>query len=116
MTEDRIAKAIDRRSGRHIPRRSPNSRGPAGVMRNVFRTPLTQEELDDKARWLELVRWPPGDNELYARAAQQAARSRVTPPSWTPVTRSTLLNRPGSSSGPGAAGGAMAWSSRPRRS
>ncbi len=28
----------------------------------------------DKARWLELVRWPPGDNELYARAAQQAAR------------------------------------------
>jgi hypothetical protein len=28
----------------------------------------------DKARWLELVRWPAGDNELYAYAAQQAGR------------------------------------------
>lgn len=51
MTEARIAKANDRRS--HIPRRSPNSRVPAGVVRNVFRTPVTQEELDDKARWLD---------------------------------------------------------------
>lgn len=51
MTEARIANANDRRS--HIPRRSPNSRGPAGVMRNVFRTPVTQGDLDDKARWLD---------------------------------------------------------------
>jgi len=29
---------------------------------------------DDKARWLELVRWPPGDNTLYGSAAQQAGR------------------------------------------
>jgi hypothetical protein len=28
----------------------------------------------DKARWLELVRWPSGDNDLYAHAAQQAGR------------------------------------------
>jgi hypothetical protein len=28
----------------------------------------------DKARWLELVRWPAGDNELYAHATQQAGR------------------------------------------
>jgi hypothetical protein len=28
----------------------------------------------DKARWLELVQWPSGDNELYAYAAQQAGR------------------------------------------
>lgn len=28
----------------------------------------------DKARWLEVVRWMPGDNELYAYSAQQAGR------------------------------------------
>jgi len=28
----------------------------------------------DKARWLELVRWPPGDNEQYAVAVQQSGR------------------------------------------
>jgi hypothetical protein len=28
----------------------------------------------DQARWLELVRWPPGENELYASAAQHAGR------------------------------------------
>ena len=49
MTEDRIANAIDRRSRTHLPRRSR----PAGVIRHVFRTPVTQEELDDKARWLD---------------------------------------------------------------
>ena len=53
MTEDRIAQAIDRRSGRHIPRRSPNARGPAEVIRSVFSSSVTQEELDDKARWLD---------------------------------------------------------------
>ncbi len=29
----------------------------------------------DKPRWLELVRWPVGNNELYAAAAQQAGRA-----------------------------------------
>ncbi|MBI5959421.1 MAG: hypothetical protein HY866_11840, partial [Chloroflexi bacterium] len=29
---------------------------------------------EDKARWLELVRWPGGDNALYASAAQQSGR------------------------------------------
>jgi hypothetical protein len=29
---------------------------------------------EDKARWMELVRWPAGDNALYASAAQQAGR------------------------------------------
>jgi hypothetical protein len=29
---------------------------------------------EEKARWLEIVRWPPGDNELYAAAVQQAGR------------------------------------------
>lgn len=53
MTEDRIAQAIDRRSCTHVARRSPASRGPAGVIRKVFRTSVTQEELDDKARWLD---------------------------------------------------------------
>ncbi len=28
----------------------------------------------DKPRWLELVRWPSGNNDLYATAAQQAGR------------------------------------------
>ncbi len=28
----------------------------------------------DKPRWLELVHWPPGNNSLYAAAAQQAGR------------------------------------------
>ncbi len=28
----------------------------------------------EKARWLDLVHWPSGDNELYAHAAQQAGR------------------------------------------
>lgn len=51
MTEARIAGANDRRSP--VPGRSPSSRGRAGVIRNVFRTPVTQEELDDKARWLD---------------------------------------------------------------
>ena len=53
MTEDRIAKAIDRRSQTHLPRRSPRTRGPARVMRNVFHTSVTQDELDDRARWLD---------------------------------------------------------------
>lgn len=53
MTEDRIAKAIDRRSGSHTHRRSPNGRGRAEVIRNVFSSSVTQEELDDKARWLD---------------------------------------------------------------
>jgi hypothetical protein len=29
---------------------------------------------EDKARWLEIVRWPPGENDLYAAAVQQAGR------------------------------------------
>lgn len=53
MTEDRIAQAIDRRSPTHKARRSPATRGPGGLIRNVFRTSVTQEELDDKARWLD---------------------------------------------------------------
>ena len=53
MTEDRIARAIERRSQTDIPSRTRNRRGPAGVMRSVFRTSVTQEELDDKARWLD---------------------------------------------------------------
>ena len=36
-----------------------------------FHVARTEEE---KARWLELVRWPSGDNELYASSAQQAGR------------------------------------------
>ncbi|MBN1201504.1 MAG: hypothetical protein JXJ20_06575 [Anaerolineae bacterium] len=28
----------------------------------------------DKGRWLELVHWPPGDNEIYEAAARQAGR------------------------------------------
>lgn len=53
MTEDRIATAIERRSGTHIPRWFPNARGPGEVIRNVFSSSVTQEELDDKARWLD---------------------------------------------------------------
>lgn len=53
MTEDgRIAEAIDRRSRNHMADRSPDT-APAGVIRNMFRGSATQEELDDKARWLE---------------------------------------------------------------
>lgn len=29
---------------------------------------------EDKARWLQVVTWPPGDNDLYVDAAQHAAR------------------------------------------
>lgn len=29
---------------------------------------------EDKPRWLELVRWPPGDNLIYGAAAQEAGR------------------------------------------
>lgn len=50
MTEDRTANAGSRP---HIPHRPPNTRGVASVIRNVFRTSVTQEELDDKARWLD---------------------------------------------------------------
>ena len=53
MTEDRIAQAIDRRSRTHSSRRSPHASGPAGVLRKVFRTSVTQEERDDEARWLD---------------------------------------------------------------
>lgn len=53
MTEDRIAEAIDRRSRTYMARRSPASKGPGGVIRNMFRTSVTQEDLDDKARWLD---------------------------------------------------------------
>ena len=53
MIEDRIAKAIERRSGAHTPRWFPSTRGPAEVIRNVFSSSVTQEELDDKARWLD---------------------------------------------------------------
>lgn len=53
MTADRIATAIERRSQTDIPSRTRTRRGPAGVMRSVFRTSVTQEELDDKARWLD---------------------------------------------------------------
>ena len=78
MTEARIAKANDRRS--HIPRRSPNSRGPAGVMRNLFRTPVTQEELDER-RVQEMVRFTdPFDNvfELFHGITYES-RPVVTP-------------------------------------
>jgi len=34
---------------------------------------IAREE-KDKPRWLELVRWPPGNNAIYAEAAQQVAR------------------------------------------
>lgn len=47
MTADRIAHAIDQRS------RNRHRRRPAGVKRHVSRTSVTQEELDDKARWLD---------------------------------------------------------------
>lgn len=47
MTADRIARTIDRRSRDHY------RHGHPGVKRHVVRTPVTQEELDDKARWLD---------------------------------------------------------------
>ena len=53
MTADRIATAIEWRSQADSPNRTPNRRGHAGVMRSVFRSSVTQEELDDKARWLD---------------------------------------------------------------
>jgi hypothetical protein len=34
--------------------------------------------VEDKSRWLELVRWPSGDNLLYAAAAQSRGVSRRT--------------------------------------
>lgn len=52
MTEDRTAKAIDRRSGNHLARRSPNPRG-RGMRGSAFGTSVAQEKLDDKARWLD---------------------------------------------------------------
>lgn len=53
MTEEGIVKAIGRKCRTHVARRSPNMRGPASGMGNVFRRSVTQEDLDDKARWLD---------------------------------------------------------------
>jgi hypothetical protein len=53
MTEvGRIAPAIDRRSRNHMAHRAAH-RGAAGLIRNMFSGSATQDELDDKARWLE---------------------------------------------------------------
>ena len=53
MTEDRIAQAIDRRSRAQMDRQHADTRSPAGVIMNLFRTSATQEDVDDKARWLD---------------------------------------------------------------
>jgi hypothetical protein len=47
MTADRMAEAIARRSRNHNRRARPAGR------RHLSRAPLAQDELDDKARWLE---------------------------------------------------------------
>jgi hypothetical protein len=52
MSEDRIAEALERRSANHMGRRSRDRRV-STVVRNVFRTSVTDDELDDKARWLD---------------------------------------------------------------
>jgi hypothetical protein len=53
MAEDRITKAIYRGCRTHITRRPASPRVPAGLIRNAFRTSPAQEDLDDKARWLD---------------------------------------------------------------
>lgn len=53
MTDDRIAKVMDRRSGIRIPRRPLGTRGAAEVIRNAFCSSVTQEKVDDRARWLD---------------------------------------------------------------
>lgn len=52
MTEDGIARAIDRRPVKHLARRSPDATR-WGVRARLFRTPVTRETLDDEARWLD---------------------------------------------------------------
>jgi len=53
MSEDRIADVMEPRPPHHLARRSSHRRGLAGVMSNLFHPSVTQDDVEDKARWLD---------------------------------------------------------------
>ena len=53
MSKDRIADVVEPRTPHRLARRSSDQRGLAGVLSNLFHTSTTQDDVEDKARWLD---------------------------------------------------------------